>query len=234
MSKAEQVHFERLAKEKSELEIREKTRIFYETQILKSLNEVEEAEQDYLNNFSNKIQEIETLEKELITELHDIERTYKNHEDNIDARNKRIVAAEVELLAMQDLASQLQRPQESHTIESLRAFTTAESAVVEKKSYIKNINSSLLTFETDQKYFSENMNRLRTQLSKTQNQLIELKDPLDIISTARSKIEARKMILLGDEGLVDTPYEPHDSEEMPMLVEKLKKQLSTHTPTYIS
>lgn len=234
LSKAEQVHFERLAKEKSELEIREKTRIFYETQILKSLNEVEEAEQDYLNNFSDKIQEIETLEKELITELHDIERTYKNHEDNIDARNKRIVAAEVELLAMQDLASQLQRPQESHTIESLRAFTTAESAVVEKKSYIKNINSSLLTFETDQKYFSENMNRLRTQLSKTQNQLIELKDPLDIISTARSKIEARKMILLGDEGLVDTPYEPHDSEEMPMLVEKLKKQLSTHTPTYIS
>ena len=53
LSKAELVHFERLAKEKSEIEIREKTRVFYETQILKSLNEVEEAEQDYLNNLSS-------------------------------------------------------------------------------------------------------------------------------------------------------------------------------------
>jgi len=234
LKKAEQVHFERLAKEKSELEIREKTRVFYETQILKSLNEVEEAEQNYMNNFSSKIDQLEELEKQLITELHEIERTYKNHHDNIDARNKRIITAETELSAMQDLAGQLQRPPENHTIESLRAFTTAESAVVDQKTYIKNIKSSLLTFETDQKYFSENMNRLRSQLSKTQNQLVELREPLEIISSARSKIEVRKMVLLGDEGLIETPYEPHEDEEMPMLVEKLKNQLSTKTPTYMN
>ncbi|NNH86368.1 DUF4407 domain-containing protein [Acinetobacter terrae] len=234
LKQAEKIHLERLAKEKSELEMREKTRIFYETQILKSLNEVEEAEQQYSNNFSTKIFELENLEKQLIAELHDIERTYKNHEDNIEARNKRIVTAEQDLFAMQELAGQLQRPQENHTIESLRAFTTAESAVVEQKTYIKNIKSSLLSFETDQKYFSENMNRIRTQLAKTQTQLIDLKEPLEIITSARSKIEARKMVLLGDEGLVETPYEPYQDEELPVIVEKLKKQLSTHAPTYMS
>lgn len=234
LKQAEKVHLERLAKEKSELEMREKTRVFYETQILKSLGEVEEAEQEYLANFSDKISEYENLEKQLITELHEIERTYKNHEDNVDARNKRIVTAEQELGEMQQLASQLQRPQETHTIESLRAFTTAESAVVEQKSYIKNIKTSLLSFETDQKYFNENMNRIRQQLSKTQNQLTDLKAPLEIITSARSKIEARKMMLLGEEGLIDTPYERYQEEELPIIVDKLKKQLSTHAPTYMS
>ncbi|MEZ2903580.1 DUF4407 domain-containing protein [Acinetobacter terrestris] len=234
LRQAEKIHLERLAKEKSELEMREKTRVFYETQILKSLGEVEEAEQEYLANFSGKISEYENLEKQLITELHEIERTYKNHEDNVDARNKRIVTAEQELGEMQQLASQLQRPQETHTIESLRSFTTAESAVVEQKSYIKNIKTSLLSFETDQKYFNENMNRIRQQLSKTQNQLTDLKAPLEIITSARSKIEARKMMLLGEEGLIDTPYERYQEEELPIIVDKLKKQLSTHAPTYMS
>lgn len=41
------------------------------------------------------------------------------------------------------------------------------------------------------------------------NSTLELKEPLEIISTFRSKIEARKMELLGAEGLIDTPYEPH-------------------------
>src|SRR5690606_24774515 len=112
--------------------------------------------------------------------------------------------------------------------------TTAESAVVEQKSYIKNIKTSLLSFETDQKYFNENMNRIRQQLSKTQNQLTDLKAPLEIITSARSKIEARKMMLLGEEGLIDTPYERYQEEELPIIVDKLKKQLSTHAPTYMS
>lgn len=234
LKKAQQIHFERLAKEKAEIEMREKSRVFYEGQILKALNEVEEAEIEYLNKFSKKIDQLEIDEKNLIEELHDIERTYKNHEDNIDARNKRISIAEADLADMQDLARKLQRPEENHTIESLRAFTTAESAVVEQKTYIKNIKSSLLTFETDQKYFQESMARIREQLSKTRATLTELKEPLEIISTFRSKIEARKMELLGAEGLIDTPYEPHHDEEIPMLVEKLKSQLSTQVPSYMS
>ena len=234
LKKAQQIHFERLAKEKAEIEMREKARVFYEGQILKALNEVEEAEIEYLNKFSKKIDQLEIDEKNLIEELHDIERTYKNHEDNIEARNKRISIAEADLADMQDLARKLQRPEENHTIESLRAFTTAESAVVEQKAYIKNIKSSLLTFETDQKYFQESTARIREQLSKTRATLTELKEPLEIISTSRSKIEARKMELLGAEGLIDTPYEPHHDEEIPMLVEKLKSQLSTQVPSYIS
>ena len=234
LKQAEKTHLERLAKEKSELEMREKTRIFYEAQILKSLTEVEEAEAQYLSNFSGKIAELEHLEKQLTTELHEVERTYKNHSDNIEARNKRIVTAEQELSEMQQLARQLQRPEDNHTIESLRAFTTAESAIVDQKAHIKHIKTSLLSFETDQKYFHENMNRIRQQLTKTQNQLSDLQAPLDIISSARSKIEARKMSLLGEEGLVDTPYEHYQAEELPIIVDKLKKQLSTHTPTYMA
>mgnify|MGYP000706400801 CR=1 FL=1 len=86
----------------------------------------------------------------------------------------------------------------------------------------------------NQKYFQESMARIREQLSKTRATLTELKEPLEIISTSRSKIEARKMELLGAEGLIDTPYEPHHDEEIPMLVEKLKSQLSTQVPSYIS
>ena len=234
LKKAQQIHFERLAKEKAEIEMREKARVFYEGQILKALNEVEEAEIDYLNKFSKKIDHLEIDEERLIEELHDIERTFKNHEDNIEARNKRIIVAETDLADMQDLARKLQRPEENHTIESLRAFTTAESAVVEQKTYIKNVKSSLLTFETDQKYYQENIIRIREQLNKTKVTLAELKEPLEIISTSRSKIEARKMELLGAEGLIDTPYEPHHDAEIPMLVEKLKSQLSTQIPSYMS
>lgn len=234
LKQSEQRHLQRLAKEKAELEIREKTRIFFETQILKSLAEVEEAEKSYLNEFSSKIKSLESFEEQLIIELHEAERTFKNHTDNIDARNKRIDIAEADLNAMQLLASQLQSPAENHTIESLRAFTTAESAVVTQKDYIKNMKVALLTFETDQKYFTENMQRIRNQLDLTRIQLSELKEPLNIISSARSKIEVRKMTLLGDEGLVDTPYETYDEDEMPMLVEKLKKQLATHAPTYMT
>ena len=234
LKKAQQIHLERLAKEKAEIEMREKSRIFFEGQILKALNEVEEAEIEYLNKFAKKIDQLDVDEKNLIVELHDIERTYKNHEDNIEARNKRIIVAEKDLTDMQEIARNLQQPEENHTIESLRAFTTAESAVVEQKNYIKNIKTSLLTFETDQKYFQENMSRIREQLSKTRTTLSELKEPLEIISSARSKIEARKMELLGAEGLIDTPYEPHHHEEIPILVEKLKNQLSTHVPSYMS
>ena len=234
LKKAQQIHFERLAKEKAEIEMREKARVFYEGQILKALNEVEEAEIDYLNKFSKKIDHLEINEERLMEELHDIERTFKNHEDNIEARNKRIIVAETDLADMQDLARKLQRPEENHTIESLRAFTTAESAVVEQKTYIKNVKSSLLTFETDQKYYQENIIRIREQLNKTKVTLAELKEPLEIISTSRSKIEARKMELLGAEGLIDTPYEPHHDAEIPMLVEKLKSQLSTQIPSYMS
>lgn len=232
LKKAEQAHLERLAKEKSEIELREKARVFYETQILKSLEEVEEAELDYLSKFSDKIKDLENLETSLIEELHEAERIYKNHEDNIDARNQRIQTAENDLLEMQNLARQLQRPDNNHTIESLRAFTTAESAVVDQKSYIKNMKTALLTFETDQKYFAENLTRIRTQLSKTQLQLRELNEPLDLILSVRSKIELRKMALLRDEGLADVPFEDFNENEMPILVEKLKQQLSTHVPTY--
>ena len=232
LKKAQLAHLERLAKEKSEIELREKARVFYETQILKSLQEVEEAEQQYLSKFSEKIQNFESLETSLIEQLHEAERTYKNHEDNIDARNQRIQTAENDLLEMQNLARQLQRPDDNHTIESLRAFTTAESAVVDQKSYIKNMKTALLSFETDQKYFAENLARIRTQLSKSQNQQQELHEPLDLIFSVRSKIELRKMALLGDEGLADVPFEDFDENEMPILVEKLKQQLSTHAPTY--
>ena len=232
LKKAQLAHLERLAKEKSEIELREKARVFYETQILKSLQEVEEAEQEYLSKFSERIKSLECLETLLIEQLHEAERTYKNHEDNIEARNQRIQSAENDLLEMQNLASQLQRPDDNHTIESLRAFTTAESAVVDQKSYIKNMKTALLTFETDQKYFAENLARIRTQLSKTQNQLQDLQEPLDLILSVRSKIELRKMALLGDEGLADVPFEDFDKNEMPILVEKLKQQLSTHAPTY--
>lgn len=232
LKKAQQAHLERLAKEKSEVELREKARVFYESQILKSLQEVEEAEQHYLNKFSDKIQSLETLETSLIEQLHEAERTYKNHEDNIDARNQRIQTAENDLLEMQNLALQLQRPDDNHTIESLRAFTTVESAAVNQKSYIKNLKTALLTFETDQKYFAENLAKLRTQLTKTQNQRHELNAPLDLILSVRSKIELRKMALLGDEGLADVPFENFDELEMPILVEKLKQQLSTHAPIY--
>lgn len=234
LKKAQQVHLERLAKEKSEMELREKTRVFYETQILKSLQEVEEAEKNYLNKFSEKIQNFENSEKSLIEQLHEAERTYKNHGDNIEARNQRIQIAENDLLEMQSLALQLQRPNDNHTIESLRSFTTAESAVVDQKSYIKNMKTALLSFETDQKYFAENLAKIRTQLTKTQNQLQELNEPLDLIFSVRSKIELRKMALLGDEGLADVPCEKFDENEMPILVEKLKQQLSTHAPTYMA
>lgn len=36
---------------------------------------------------------------------------FKNHEDNIEARNKRIIVAETDLADMQDLARKLQRPE---------------------------------------------------------------------------------------------------------------------------
>lgn len=76
LKKAQQIHFERLAKEKAEIEMREKARVFYEGQILKALNEVEEAEIDYLNKFSKKIDHLEINEERLMEELHDIERTF--------------------------------------------------------------------------------------------------------------------------------------------------------------
>lgn len=231
---SEQKHLERLAKEKAELELREKKRFFYDTQILKALDDIEEAETSYLTSFSSKIQGLENIEETLITELHDAERTFKSHTDNIEARNKRIEVAESDLDSMKKIANELQYPDENHTIETLRSFTTAENAVVTQKNYIKNMKGSLLTFETDQKYFHENMKRIRTQLDTTREQLIELKEPLNIISSARTKIEARKMNLLGDEGLVDTPYENYNEQEIPMLVDKLKKQLSTQTPTYMN
>lgn len=232
LKNSHQVQLERLAKEKSKIELREKSRVFYETQILNSLQEIDEAEQNYLNTFGEKIKNLENLEKSLIEELHEAERTYKNHEENIHARTQRIQSAENDLIEMQKLANQLHSRGDNHTIETLRAFTTAESAVVDQKSYIKNLKAALLTFETDQKYFTENLARIRLQLSKTQNQLEELNEPLDLILTVRSKIELRKMTLLRDEGLADMPYEDFDENEMPILVEKLKQQLSTHAPTY--
>lgn len=233
LEQAEQLHLERLAKEKAEIEMREKSRVFFESQILKALNEVDMAETEYLKKFSSAIEQLEMDEKNYMSELHDVERTYKNHEDNIESRNKRISIAERDLGDMQTLASQLQRPDENHSIESLRAFTTAESAVVEQKNYIKNIRSSLLTFETDQKYFHENIQRLREQMNKTRVRLAELKTPLEIIATSRSQIEARKMELLGEQGMVETPYVPHQAEEIPVLVNKLKNQLSSKVPNYL-
>lgn len=234
LKKAQQLHFERLAKEKAEIELREKARVFYEGQILKALNEVEQAEGEYQSRFSEKIRQLEIDEQRFTDELHDIERTYKNREDNIQARINRISNAETELIDMQEIAQNLQRLEANHTIETLRAFTTAEFAVVEQKNDLEKIKSELLVFETDQKYYHENMTHIREQLNSTRKTLAELKAPLAIISSYRSQIEARKMELLGAEGLIDTPYAAHHAEEMPLLVEKLKNQLSTQIPSYIS
>lgn len=85
-------------------------------------------------------------------------------------------------------------------------------------------------FELAQRTHVENQQHDQQALNRVQARLQALQQPLDAIVETRSAVEARRIRLMGQQGLMDSPFVPHGEEELPLLIERMRQQLSVQVP----
>lgn len=227
---AEQGYFERLAIETSTIEKREREKSIFEAQIEKSLLDVKQIEQDYLQKHAVSIAELESAERQLIDELHELEKQFKTQQERIDARLQRIDESETDMRSTEVMLQQIRQSEHLDRIETLRTIETYETALMNQKDRLRGQRAELLGFQSNQKFYEENSHLSRQRLQAIQLQLGHLKQPLHKIDEARAAVEMRRIQFVMDQGLMESPLQSPTPAEIPYLVEKLRDQMTTAFP----
>lgn len=231
LSESESAHIQRLAEQKALSERRELERRFFEQQIEQSLTEIDALEQSYLQHHSDTIEALKAQETALVNEAHELEKAFKTHQERIEARNQRIIHGEQECREIQQLLAQTRQRPDNDSIEVLRIIADAENALCSQNERLERQRAELLGFEANQKFYQENNRLLSQRLNDVQQQLHDRQQPLLAVGKARAAIESRRVEFLLEQGLQDSPYLEHSTEEMPHLVEKLRSQLQQSSPS---
>jgi hypothetical protein len=230
LQQAETAYLSRLAEEKSSSELRIRQRDFEEQQIEYALSEISFSEGQYRSKHQAELDRLTAAEEQIASELHDQQKTYKTHAERSEARRQRILDGEQELHSTQARLQQLRGRDDSDRGQVLRVIEDLELGTMRQTERLAHQNAELMGFELTQRCYEENQQQTQHKLNQTRQRLQVLSEPLDAIIDVRAKIEARQIRLTGDHGLMDSPFVPHDSTELPLMVEKLRQQLATHVP----
>ncbi len=230
LQQAETAYLSRLAEEKSSSELRMRQRDFEEQQIEHALSEISLSEQQYRSKHQTELDRLTATEEQLASELHDQQKIYKTHAERSEARRQRILDGEQELRSTQARLQQLRSRDDSDRAQVLRIIEDLELGTMRQTERLAHQNAELMGFELTQRCYEENQQQTQLKLSQSRQRLQVLSEPLDAIIDVRAKVESRQIRLTGEQGLMDSPFVPHDSTELPLMVEKLRQQLATHLP----
>ncbi|MDR9778475.1 hypothetical protein RJJ65_38700, partial [Rhizobium hidalgonense] len=129
-AQAEQSHHERLVIEKSIIEKRERERSLFDLQIQQSLQDISQIEQDYLQKHRDSINHYESTERQLVDELHELDKQYKTQQERVDAKQQRIAETESDIATTQAMLNQINQGEYADRIETLRTIRAYETALI--------------------------------------------------------------------------------------------------------
>lgn len=225
---------ERLAKEKAEIEYRERSKEIIEHNIETALVTLAEQEVQYLQTDGAEIPKLQEEEKAKIDELHEKEKQFKTQQERIDAKNQRMEQTEADIDWIKQKIETLSYGDKAHSIENLEVVERYSKSLVRYQEVLQGQRAELLGFQNNQKFYEESSQLLRSRLKDIQQHLDELKQPLRAITKARSDVHTRKINLLAKQGLDDAPIEKPSEQEQPFLADKVRQQLTETLPIQIA
>lgn len=227
---AQNAYDERLAKEKAEIEYRERYKEMVEREIESVLTVLMDEETQYLQKDGAAIVHLEQEETQKIDELHEKEKQFKTQQERIDAKNQRIERTEIDIDKIEQKIEALSYGENAHSVENLHVIENYSMALVRHQEILQGQRAELLGFQNNQKFYEESSQLLRSRLRDIQQQLSELKQPLHAISKARSDVHTRKIQLLAKQGLEEAPIEKPSEQEWKFLAKKIRQQLTEELP----
>lgn len=230
LENARYAYDERLAKEKAEIEYRERFKEIVEREIETVLVALIEQEIQYLQTDGAEIPKLQEEETAKIDELHEKEKQFKTQQERIDAKNQRIEQTEIDIDRIKQKIETLSYGDKAHSIENLEVVERYSQSLVRHQEILQGQRAELLGFQNNQKFYEESSQLLRNRLKDIQQHLDELKNPLRAITKARSDVHTRKIHLLAKQGLDDAPIEKPSHQEWTFLADKLRQQLTETLP----
>ena len=227
---AKYAYDERLAREKAEIEYRERYKEMIEREIESVLAILAEEEAQYLQKDGVDIPKLQQEETAKIDELHEKEKQFKTQQERIDAKNQRIERTEIDIDKIEQKIEALSYGENAHSVENLHVIENYSMALVRHQEILQGQRAELLGFQNNQKFYEESSQLLRSRLRDIQQQLSELKQPLHAITKARSDVHTRKIHLLAKQGLEDAPIEKPSEQEWKFLANKIRQQLTEALP----
>ncbi len=230
LQQAEQAYLRRLAEEKSATELRHRSEDFQEQQIREAVGQIDQAERVYLDRHQDEINQLQREKTALEDTLHTQQAIHKTHVERIEARRQRIEETRQDIQALTTQLEQLRQREDSDRLQVLRVIQDQELALIRHAERLSHQQAELLGFELAQRTHVENQQHDQQALNRVQARLQALQQPLDAIVETRSAVEARRIRLMGQQGLMDSPFVPHGEEELPLLIERMRQQLSVQVP----
>lgn len=223
-------HEERLAKQKAEVEYRERFKEIVEREIETALMLLDKEEAQYLQTDGAEIPKLQEQETIKIDELHEKEKQFKTQQERIDAKNHRITQTEADICHIEHRLKALSHGENAHNVENLDVIERYSQSLTRHREILQGQKAELLGFQNNQKFYDESSQLLRSRLSDIQEQLDELKRPLRAITKARSDVHTRKIQLLAQQGLEDAPIEKPSEQEWTFLTHKIQQQIAETLP----
>lgn len=221
---------ERLAREKSETEYRERFKEIVEREIKTVLTVLAEEEIQYLQTDGAEIPKLQEDEAAKIDELHEKEKQFKTQQERIDAKDHRIAQTQADIDWIKQRIKESDHVERSHSVENLEVVYKYSQSLIRHQEVLQGQQAELLGFQNNQKFYEESSQLLRSRIRDIQQQLDEIKQPLRAITKARSDVYTRKIQLLAKQGLEDAAIEKSSEQEWGFLTNKIRQQISETLP----
>ena len=221
---------ERLAREKSETEYRERFKEIVEREIENVLIVLAEEEIRYLQTDGAEIPKLHEDEAAKIDDLHEKEKQFKTQQERIDAKNHRIIQTETDIDWIKQKIKESEHVERSHSVENLEVVYKYSQSLIRHQEILQGQQAELLGFQNNQKFYEESSQLLRSRIRDIQQQLDEIKQPLRAITKARSDVYTRKIQLLAKQGLEDAAIEKASEQEWGFLTNRIRQQIAETLP----
>jgi len=225
---ADHAHHARLISEQTATARNQQERDFQLNQIAQAMDEIKQTEDAFLSRHAADMQQLTINEQQQMEQLHEIEKSFKTHSDRSDSKRQRISDLEDEFTETEAILMTLRLRPDSDRLEVLRSIRDFEKALIRQRERINGLGAELLGFDAEQKCAIENCTQLQEKLQRVRSRLATLQMPLDEIERTRAQLEVRRVRLAGEDGQRSSPFVAHSEEEIPFLVQQLRRRMAAH------
>lgn len=220
LEQSQQEWAENKAKELQGLEYEQKRRHHLKEQIDRNKVIIKEQLTEFVENNSEKINELKSEREKVLAEISDATRMYQSKQEDINARQERLDNAKHQLATLQAIAINLEK-KENKNVESVRSYSYVQTAIAEQKQVIKNLQDNWLTFDRDMNFYAQKIDNLNDKKFEIEQELLFFKTEYDALRKAYQECKLAELELLGEIDL-NTPYLKGTAGEIPHIAEKIK------------
>lgn len=225
LEKSHQEWAENKARELQGLEYESKRKHYLKKQIDENKSIIKEQMALFAQENSDNIAKLKSDRENILAEISDATRIYESKKEDASARQERFDKAKHQLATLQAIAINLEQ-KEGKSVESVRSYAYAQTAIAEQKQVIKNLQDNHLTFERDMNFYEQKIKNLNERRFEIEQELLFLKEKWGALQQAYRNQELAEIELLGRIDLT-TPYMRGTEGEIPHLAEKVKND-ETH------